>query len=119
VDLRRSSPPSSLPDLRFAIPAARQPFPQLTPTPHLSHGSRFGQRAASDPTAFAVRLRHRVNLAEGALVLIGAYILIGAGIGEAAGSVAVGIAAILLISGSAQAARAATDRGPRRVPPRR
>jgi hypothetical protein len=74
-----------------------------------------------------MRMRHRVNLAEGALVLIGVYILIGAGIGEAAGSVAVGlaagliagvcaIAAILLISGSAQAGRAGVDGGRRRTP---
>jgi hypothetical protein len=64
----------------------------------------------------SVRARHCLNLAEGALVLVGAYMLIGAGIGEAAGSALVGvaagliagvcaIAAILLITGSARAAR--------------
>ncbi len=131
MDLRRSASPPPSPDLTFAIPAARQPFPQLAMNPPRDPSAgavlRLGSTGAPAQAAFRVRLRHGVNLAEGALVLIGAYILIGAGIGEAAGSVVIGvaagliaglcaIAAILLITGSAQAARAANDRGARRVP---
>jgi hypothetical protein len=75
----------------------------------------------------AVRARHWIALAKGSLVLVGLYVLIGAGIGEAAGSVLVGvtagviagvcaISAILLIRGSALAARSPGDRRPRRLP---
>jgi hypothetical protein len=59
-------------------------------------------------------------MAEGALVVIGAYVLLGAGIGLAAGSVVVGaaagafagfcaVSAIFLIRGSAVAAGTATE----------
>ncbi|HEX4015648.1 MAG TPA: hypothetical protein VHX15_02840 [Frankiaceae bacterium] len=113
MDLRRSSPPSSPTDLRFAIPAAREPLP-------LGGGALSGRESTALTGSVAgstsVRARHCLNLAEGALVLVGAYMLIGAGIGEAAGSALVGvaagliagvcaIAAILLITGSARAAR--------------
>ncbi len=128
MDLRKSSPSSSVSDLSLAIPAARRPFPQLSGRP--APAADPGNPSTGHPAAVAMRLRHCVNLAEGALVLIGAYILIGAGIGEAAGSVAVGvaagliagvcaIAAILLITGSAQAARTATHGVARRLPPGR
>jgi hypothetical protein len=125
VGLRRSAPPTSLPDYTLAIPAARRPFEALSRSrPHPVPGSPF-QRSLGTPSA--ARLRHWLSVAEGVLVLVGVYILIGAGIGEAAGSVLVGaaaglisgvcaLAAILLISGSAVAARGAADRGPRRAP---
>jgi len=59
-----------------------------------------------------LRLISRVSIAEGALVLVALYALVGAGIGAAAGSVLAGmllglftgvcaVAAILLISGAA------------------
>ncbi len=67
-----------------------------------------------------MRQRHAVAMAQGAVVVVAAYVLIGAGIGFAAGSVLVGIgagllaglcavAAILLVRGSAVASGTATD----------
>jgi hypothetical protein len=128
VDLRRSAPPSSLPDFTLAIPAPRRPLPALTRGPRQGspRESLFGQRATSARTASALRMRHFLNVARGSLLLVGLYMLIGAGIGDAAGSVMVGVAAgliagvcavaaILLISGSALTARSAADRSPRGV----
>jgi hypothetical protein len=71
-------------------------------------------------TRFTPRLRRWMSVVEGSLLLVGLYILIGAGIGDAAGSVMVGvtagliagicaIGAILLISGSALTSRAAAQ----------
>jgi tetrahydrodipicolinate N-succinyltransferase len=123
VDLRASSSPSSLPAGAIAIPRARQPFPTLT---------RAEREAPSGPavspadtparTASAVRIRRVVALAQAVLVVVGSYVLIGAGIGAAAGSVMVGmgagliaglcaIGAILLIRGSALVTGTTTDAG--------
>jgi hypothetical protein len=128
VDLRKSARQSSSADSKISIPAARQALGQLTGSAYQGAVGRsfFTHRPASAAAPVAARLRRFIGMAEGALVLVGAYILIGAGIGEAAGSVVVGmaaglfagvcaIAAILLITGSAHAARAADNQG-RRVP---
>jgi hypothetical protein len=125
VVLRRSSPPSLFSDLSHAIPVARQPAAGST---RLSSplAPVLGHRSAIAPANSSLRLRHFLNVAEGSLLLVAVYMLIGAGIGDAAGSVMVGvaagliagvcaIAAILLISGSALTARAAAERGPRGV----
>jgi hypothetical protein len=69
-----------------------------------------------------VGMRRLITIAEGALLVVGIYVLIGAGIGVAAGSVMVGVGAgliaglcamgaILLIRGSALAADTAADAG--------
>jgi uncharacterized membrane-anchored protein len=111
----------------FVIPAARQPFiaPQDSPTESkLSFSPRLRRRRA--PWR-ALDARHLLVLAEGALVVIGAYALIGAGIGLLAGSVMVGVmaglvagacavGAILLIRGSAVAAADADTVGEEMVP---
>ncbi len=133
MDLRRSAVPSSLPASTFAIPATHPPFPPLTRVappvgpvatspPVVAVGTAFPHPSAGVAAATSeARLRH---LVEGALVLVGAYILIGAGIGDVAGSVVIGVAAgflsgvgalaaILLISGCAQAARPAPGIGTR------
>jgi hypothetical protein len=84
---------------------------------NLSFAPRFGRRQAGRAP---IDLRHLVVVAEGVLVVMGVYVLIGAGIGLLAGSVMVGIVAgliagacavgaILLIRGSAVAAGSATD----------
>ena len=120
MDLRGSSSPTSIPIGAIAIPAARQPFAAMSERPaesNLSFAPRFGRRKA---VRSPLDLRHLVAVAEGVLVVMGVYVLIGAGIGLLAGSVMVGVVAgliagacavgaILLIRGSAVVAASATD----------
>lgn len=131
MDLRRSSASSSLPAAALVIPTARRPFQALARrrsqgSPQSPLQRSLGAAAGIHP---AVRLRHWIGVAQGSLLLVGLYTAIGAGIGDAAGSVMVGVtagliagvcavAAILFISGSALAATraASADRGPRRLP---
>ena len=129
MDLRRSAPPSSSPSPTLTIPTARRPLqtPGRSRPPlsvELPFGRSLGAAASAPP---ALRFHRWIGVAEGSLLLVGLYMLIGAGIGDIAGSVMVGVAAgliagvfavaaILLISGSALTARAATDRSPRRAP---
>jgi hypothetical protein len=121
VDLRASSSPSSLPAGAIAIPTARRPF---------QAPARASREAAPRPPAWgssaragsALRIRRLVTVAEVVLVVVGSYVLIGAGIGDAAGSVMVGmaagllaglcaVAAIMLIRGSALASGTTAEVG--------
>lgn len=117
MDLRRSSLPASDPVMSsastLAIPSARTPFQALSPSPR-AHPLPGSPHSGAANAAAAARRRHLINLAEGAFVLVGLYILLGAGIGDVAGSVLIGVtsglvaglcavAAILLICGSARA----------------
>jgi hypothetical protein len=122
VDLRGSSSPSSIPLGTIAIPAARRPLSDLKERPveaNLSFSPALGRR---DKLWARLDLHQLIVVAEGGLLVIAVYVLIGAGIGLLAGSVVVGvvtglvagvcaIAAILLIRGSAVAADTSGDPG--------
>lgn len=121
MDLRGRSSRASLPTYAIAIPQARQPLQALTPVPRLVEAG--GAEADESAASSAHHLRRLVRVVEAAAVVVAVYVLIGAGIGEMAGAVMVGIvagsiagvcaiAAILLIRGSAVAAAQGAD-GPR------
>jgi hypothetical protein len=122
VDSLRSSRPSSLSSSRpLSAPSSTLPIPLPRPScQEIPLGHRRPGGTARRP--LAAGFRRGSYLAEGGLVLVGIYVLIGAGIGDAAGSVMVGIAsgvvaglgavaAILLIIGSERASRASGAAG--------
>ncbi len=120
MDLRGSSSPSSIPLGTIAIPAARSPMPartDLSAEAGLSFSPAPGRR---DKVWARPDLHQLIAVAQGGLLVIAVYALIGAGIGLLAGSVTVGvfaglvagicaIAAILLIRGCAVAAGTSGD----------
>lgn len=108
MDRRGRSSPGTRPLPAISIPMARRPL-QAPPVAVASPLATDAGQAQSE------HLRGLIRMAEVAIVVIGVYVLIGLGIGAAAGSLMVGagagliagvcaIAAILLIRGSALSA---------------
>ena len=114
MDLRGSASPSSIPLGAIAIPAARRPVSPLKERAAEANLS-FSPAPSRRGKPWARLDTHQlIAVAEGGLLVIAIYVLIGAGIGLLAGSVMVGvyvglvagvcaIAAILLIRGCAVA----------------
>jgi hypothetical protein len=122
VDLRGSSSPSSIPLGTIAIPAARRPLSDLKERPVEANLSFSPAPVRRDKLWARLDPHQLIAVAEGGLLVIAVYVLIGAGIGLLAGSVMVGVfvglvagvcavAAILLIRGSAVAAGNSGDAG--------